>query len=133
MKKSELPQDEGHLVNFTREVCYVKNDEGKYEADLSKGWQVKNDALDNAWNDINDRIEKAKNAVLTNEASPIVYFMEKDLMDLVVLTGYTGFWKWQVKRHLKPLPFQKLSEKKLKKYADAFGISVQELKSPSFS
>jgi hypothetical protein len=30
MKKSNLPQDKSDLVNFTREVCYVKNENGKY-------------------------------------------------------------------------------------------------------
>jgi hypothetical protein len=54
--------------------------------------------------------------------------MEEKLMDFTVLSGYTGFWKWQIKRHLKPAVFQKLSTKKLEKYATAFELSVSELK-----
>ena len=30
-KKKDLPQDDSGLKGFTREVCYVKNSEGKYE------------------------------------------------------------------------------------------------------
>jgi hypothetical protein len=132
MKKSELPQDKGHLENFTREVCYVKNSEGKYEADLSIGWEVKNDALDNAWNDIDERIKLAQKSYLDGKSSPIEYYMERELMDITVLSGYTGFWKWQIKRHLKPSVFKKLSEKKISKYAEAFGISKEELIKPKF-
>ena len=56
MKKSDLPQDKSDLLNFTREVCYVKNDNGKYEAELSSGWDVKTDALNSAWLDIENTL-----------------------------------------------------------------------------
>ena len=74
MKKKDLPQDESALNEFTREVCYVKNSEGKYEADLSSGWDVKNEALDNAWNDINEQITEAKALIAAGKKSPIYYF-----------------------------------------------------------
>lgn len=128
MKKNELPQDKSALENFTREVCYVKNQEGKYETDLSIGWETKKVALDKAWEDIEDRIATAKNKVDSGEASPVLYFMELKLMDLSVLSGYSGFWKWQIKRHMKPTVFKKLSDKQLSRYAEAFDMSVDELK-----
>lgn len=128
MKKQDLPQDNSALDNFTREVCYVKNEAGNYETDLSTGWEVKKVALDNAWDDINDRIKVAQQNVRDGLSSPIAFFMEEKLMDFTVLSGYTGFWKWQIKRHLKPTVFQQLSTKKLEKYATAFEISVAELK-----
>jgi hypothetical protein len=37
-------------------------------------------------------------------------------------------WQWRVKRHLKPTVFKSLSDSILKKYADAFNISIEELK-----
>ncbi len=128
MKKQDLPQDKSALDNFTREVCYVKNEAGNYETDLSTGWEAKKVALDNAWDDINDRIKEAQHNVRSGISSPIAFFMEEKLMDFTVLSGYTGFWKWQIKRHLKPAVFQKLSTKKLEKYATAFELSVSELK-----
>ena len=128
MKKSQLPQDKSALENFTREVCYVKNDEGKYETDLSEGWETKKIALDKAWEHIDERVEEALLKVNNGEASPIVYFLELRLMDLTVLAGYTGFWKWQIKRHMKPSRFHNLSNTQLQKYADAFDITVDELR-----
>ncbi len=128
MKKEELPQDDSALKVMTRELCYVKDEDGKYTTGLSTGWEVKREALDNAWEDINERVEDARKAVAAGEKSPIHYFMELKLMDLPVLKGYTGFWAWSIKRHMKPTVFKSLSEKKLSIYAKAFEITVEELK-----
>ena len=128
MKKDEIPQDDGALNKLTREVVYAVDASGKYSTELSTGWDVKIKALDLAWEDIENRIEAAKQKVLNNEASPILYFLELRLMDLGILASYTGFWKWTIKRHLKPSVFNKLSEQKLQQYADAFSVSVEELK-----
>lgn len=128
MKKEDLPQDPGALAKFTREVCYVKNDDGKYETALSKGWDVKKQALDSAWEEVNERVEEARKAVANGEKSPVYYFMELRLMDLAVLSGYTGIFPFFIKRHFKPSVFKDLSEKKLEKYARAFDITVSELK-----
>lgn len=128
MKKEELPQDDSALKGMTRELLYVKDNEGKYTTGLSTGWDVKKDALDNAWDDIKERVEAARVAIKNGEKSPVHYFMELRLMDYPVLSGYTGFWTFTIKRHMKPNVFKSLSEKKLGIYAKAFDISVEELK-----
>lgn len=128
MKKEDIPQDESGLVNFTKEVVYAVDGAGNYTAELSKGWEVKTTALDVAWKDIEKRIADARTKVMNNQASPILYFLEFRLMDMNIIAAYTGFWKWTIKQHLKPAVFKKLSEQKLKKYAEAFNISVEELK-----
>lgn len=128
MKKEELPQDKSALEVMTRELLYVKNEDGKYTTGLSTGWEVKKDALDNAWDDIKERVEQAKIAVTNGEKSPIFYFMELRLMDFPVLSGYTGFWAFTIKRHLKPAVFASLSDKKLAIYAKAFDVEIAALK-----
>lgn len=127
MKKDNLPQDKSALKDFTRELCYVKGDSDKYESALSTGWDVKKDALDLAWQEINRRIEDAALAVKEGKKSPVLFFMELNLMDMPTLAGYTGFWKISIKRHMKPSVFKKLSEKKLAIYAREFKITVDEL------
>jgi len=109
-------------------MVYAVDKEGNYTTDLSSGWEVKATALNVAWQDIEQRIAAARQKVLNKEASPLLFFMELRLMDPGIVSAYTGFWKWQVKRHLKPLIFNKLSEKKLARYAAAFNVSVTELK-----
>lgn len=128
MKKKDIPQDKSGLENFTKELYYAEDESGEYTTALSKGWEVKSTALDVAWEDIRERVEVARQKVEAGEASPILFFMELRLMDLGLVASYTGFWKWQVKRHLKPSKFKKLSPAKLAKYAEAFNISVDELK-----
>ncbi len=128
MKKENVPQDMSALGKITKEVCYATDSSGKYVTELSNGWEVKIDALDVAWKDVQERIAIAKQRVLNNEASPLLFFMEYRLMDISILSDYSGFWKWQIKRHLNPEVFKKLSDKKLQKYAEAFNVKVDELK-----
>ena len=128
MKKEEVPQDLSSLGKITKEICYATDDSGKYVTELSKGWDVKITALDAAWQDIEGRVAAARERVLKNEASPLLFFMERGLMDISILAGYTGFWKWQIKRHLKPDVFKNLPDKKLQRYAEVFNVSVDDLK-----
>lgn len=128
MKKENVPQDMGALGKVTKEVCYATDASGQYTTELSTGWYIKKDALDVAWKDVEERIANAKQRVLNGEASPLLFFMEYRLMDLSILSDYTGYWKWQIKRHLKPEIFKRLSEKKLQKYAEAFNVKVEDLK-----
>ena len=128
MKKNELPQDPSVLDKFTKDLCYVVDESGNYTTGLSRGWEVKAAALDLAWDDIKERTEEARQKALKGEVSPLLFFMELKLMDLDTLAGYSGFWKWQIKRHMKPSVFNQLSEKKLERYAKIFEVSVLDLK-----
>ncbi len=128
MKKQDVPQDLSSLGKITKEVCYATDDSGKYVTELSKGWDVKITALDVAWGDIENRVAAARQKVLNDEASPLLFFMERGLMDTGLLAGYTGFWKWEVKRHLKPDVFKNLPDKKLQRYAEVFNVSLDDLK-----
>ena len=129
MKKEDVPQDLSSLGKITKEVCYATDDSGNYTTELSQGWDVKINALETAWQDIEKRIAMAKEKVQNNEASPLLFFMEKGLMDIGILAGYTGFWKWQIRRHLKPGIFKKLPDKKLQRYAAIFNVGMEDLKS----
>ncbi len=131
MKKEDVPQDTGALGRITREVCYATDGSGKYTTELSSGWEVKTTALDVTWETIAGRISAAREQVLQQEASPLLFFMEYRLMDIALLADYTGFWQWQIRRHLKPKHFKALSAKQLQKYADAFNISITDLNTPT--
>lgn len=129
MEKEKVPQDKSNLTkNNVKELLYATDENGNYTTTLSTGWEPKTIALSNSIDDINERIAEAKMQVETGEASPICYYMELNKMDLTILSSYVGLWKWRVKRHFKPEVFAKLNDKILKKYADAFDISVHELK-----
>lgn len=130
MKKKDLPQDKKIIKgedNTLRKVLYVTNDSGNYESAQSDGWEAENYAMSQAWEDIDEKIAETRQRVLNGETSPIEYFMLKNLMDINILSGYIGRWNWIVKRHMKPNGFKKLSKKTLKRYANIFNITVEEL------
>jgi hypothetical protein len=128
MKKEDVPQDLSSLGKITKEVCYATDESGKYVKELSRGWDVKITALDAAWGDIETRVAAAKEKIKKGEASTLLFFMERALMDITILAGYTGFWKWQIKRHLRPGVFENLPDKKLQRYAEVFNVSIADLK-----
>lgn len=129
MRKEEVPQDKSSLSdNQITEVCYAVDENGNYTKVSSKGWEPKTIVQNETLQIIEERIAQAKDDVKNGVASPIVYFMEFHKMDMNILADYTGYWKWRIKRHFKPKVFQKLSDRALEKYANAFEISVDELK-----
>ncbi len=132
MKQKEVPQDKSNLesANF-RELCYAVDENGNYTTEKSSGWEPKTIALNNAIDDINERIETAKQNVVDGLTSPLEYFMEIHKMDIGILASYVGKFQWQVKRHFKPSVFKKLGKKTLEKYAEVFEISVEEIKAMS--
>ena len=128
MKKNEIPQDPSALDKFTKEVCYAVDEKGEYTTGLSRGWQVKADALGITLQEAEERTANARQKVSNGAVTPILFFMELNMMDISIVSAYTGFWQWTIKRHLKPSVFNKLSDKKLAKYAEIFDITVEELK-----
>jgi hypothetical protein len=129
MEKDNVPQDKSNLTkNNVKELLYATDENGNYTTTLSTGWEPKTIALSNSIDEINERIAEARLQVINGEASPIVYFMEVNKMDLTILSSYVGLWKWRVKRHFKPEVFARLNDKILKKYADTFEVSIEELK-----
>lgn len=130
MKKKEVPQDKSSLnASNSKELCYAVDENGEYTTEKSSGWTPKTIALDNAIQEIKERAEDAKKRVKEGQTSPIEYYMELNKMDVGILASYVGFFRWQVKRHFKPKVFNKLSNNKLQKYADAFNIGIDQLKS----
>jgi hypothetical protein len=129
MKDNEVPQDDANMLEGKfREPCYAIDEYGKYTTVPSVGWDPKNVVMQDAWDVVHERIADIKKRVEAGELSPIAYYMEKQLMDLTVLSGYTGFFKWTIKRHLKMKNFIKLNDKKLQKYAETFDLDIQTLK-----
>lgn len=129
MKKEQVPQDKGSLSESNlNELCYALDENGNYTTVPSSGWDVKSIALDESMALIQERIDQANKQISEGKLSPIPYFMELHKMDLPLLASYTGIHRWFVKRHFNPKRFKKLSDKTVKKYADTFEISVDELK-----
>ncbi|MCD6012444.1 MAG: hypothetical protein K0Q79_2306 [Flavipsychrobacter sp.] len=129
MNVNEVPQDERDLKHDGRinKLMYAVDKDGKYTGINSAGWEAENFALEQAWEDIDEALVKVEAQVKAGALSPIVYFMQKNLMDIALLANYSGKWQWQVKRHFKPSVFKSLSPEMLGKYARIFNVTVDEL------
>lgn len=127
MEKKEVPQDKG-ILGHVRVVCYATDENGEYVKSQSAGWEPTNIANSIAWEFINEELAGILERVKKKELSPLAYYMNKNLMDIKLLSQYTGFRVWRVKRHLKPQVFNTLDNKTLQRYASVFNMTVEQLK-----
>lgn len=111
-----------------RELFYHYDNTGQFEKTVGFHGETDRVTLQQAWDLFHERIEEAREKVHAGKVSPIVYYMEKNLVDPLNLSMLAGISLWKVKRHFKPRVFKHLSEKTLLKYAEAFNISTDELK-----
>lgn len=130
MKVNEVPQDDSDFKGSDKikKLVYAVGKDGKYTGVNTKGWEAESFATQQAWNAVEEDLKEAEEQLKRGEVSPIAYLMQKCLMDLPLLAKHVGKWQWQVKRHMKPAVFNKLPDTVLQKYADAFEMSVEELK-----
>lgn len=128
MKTKDVPQDDANMLQGKfKEPIYSLDEEGNFITVPSVGWDPKNAVMQEAWDNVNEKIEQARRGVLSGKLSPIAYYIEKNIMDTGLVAKYMGIWRWKVKKHLKPHNFAKLSDDMLEKYAKVFSISKDEL------
>lgn len=111
-----------------RELFYSFDKDGNYDKRVRFHDDADKAFIEQFWDVQNERIEEARQKVLSGEKSPIYYYMEKTLRDPMTLSNQAAISLWRVKRHFKPNVFNRLSEKNLKKYAETFNITIEELK-----
>ena len=131
MEISEVPQDQPDYPgrNNARRLVYATDKEGKYTGVTSVGWQPEHIVLKQAWEEVAEALEHTREQIRQGKLSPLAWFMQKNLMDVALLGRYAGKWQWQVRRHLKPSVFKKLSPRMLERYARVFNITAAELQS----
>jgi hypothetical protein len=126
MKKEDVPQDDG-INNGIGEINYAVDKGGRYVQVTSLGWEPKNTANEQAWEVIEADIMLEIERIRSGKHSPLAYHMVKHLMDAALLADYADLPKRQVRRHLTPQGFNTLGPDLLKRYADIFGITPDEL------
>ncbi|MDP2722595.1 MAG: hypothetical protein Q8O72_07555 [Bacteroidales bacterium] len=128
MKAKDVPQDDANMLQGKlREPIYSLDENGNYTTIQSVGWNPKNEVMKEAWDQVNEKVENARNKVLSGELSPLAYYIEKNIMDIGLVAKYMGIWRWTAKRHLKPKIFARLTEETLEKYARVFNVTKEQL------
>jgi len=129
MKKEEVPQDGGFLEKTNlRDVYYALDDDNNYCQVMSTGWDAKTEALSITWDNIREESEEIRREVLVGNKSPLAYHLHVNLMDVNLLSAYSGIPKKQIKKHLQNSEFQKVDDQTLEKYAKTLNITIEELK-----
>ena len=131
MEKISIPQDVNKTTDGKKKVMYAPNDNGEFET-FQYGSEVEEYATTLAVNEYTEMMENSKQDILSGKSSPIEYFMYKNRMDIPTLASVVGKFQFTVKRHCQNRYFQKLNDKLLLQYADAFDITVDELKGLKF-
>ena len=91
-------------------------------------WEKRDDAARAVEVNHLEEMAPIRQQVLDGQLSPLGYHIEDKYISISMLSSYTGLPKRHIKKHLKPEKFNQLEYETLKKYADAFGFSVEELK-----
>ena len=127
MDINEIPQDDSKIFRGQKKVIYATQN-GHYKPGTTTGWDTEAFVTEQAVEEFNQLTNEALDAVKRGEKSPLFYYMYRYRFDLQTLAQTTGFWQWQIKRHFKPSVFAKLSNKVLGRYAEVFGVSMEEIK-----
>lgn len=128
MNKEHVPQDQENLNEGKLAKLYYATDEkGHYVKVNSIGWEPETVAMQQAWDVVNDEVQEALEKVIAGKASPLLYFIKKNIMTTAMVAGYAGNFSLSVRLHCHPFFFNRLSRKMLEKYAYTFRITVEEL------
>jgi hypothetical protein len=128
MKQDKVPQDKENLNEGKLAKLYYATDEnGHYVKVNSVGWEPETVAMQQAWEIVDNDVEEARKKVIQGKASPILYFMKKNIMTVPMVASYVGTIGLRVRLHMVPYFFARLSRKTMEKYAFTFRITVDEL------
>ena len=130
MKTKEVPQDSCKSYSGHNKLIYAVDKEGHYEGVKSSGWEIEGFATEMAVKALNEQLAQAIQDYQQGKISSLAYYIPLYRFDLMSLAHATGFFQWQIKRHMKVSIFQKLSDKKLNKYCQVFNVSLNEFKQP---
>ena len=128
MDINAVPQDDSSTYSNNKKAIYARDEEGNVSVVGSSGWEAEETVTKQALRDLEEHAKEAYEEVKRGEKSPLYFHMYKIRMDLQVLADSTGFFKWTIKKDFEPKKFENINEKRLAVYADAMGISEEDLK-----
>ena len=128
MKAEEVPQDDNSIYRGQKRAVYATQKDGEYDVVTSSGWDVEEEATQQAVAELERLADDAYEACEAGEISPLEFHMYDKRLDLLSLSQATGLFQWRIKRHFNAKIFSKLSEKLLTNYADVMGLSIDALK-----
>jgi hypothetical protein len=128
MRSDDVPQDKNSALAGHRKAVYAVDKDGRYTVVPSDGWEAEETVTLQAVEAFQRQAEDALRRAQAGRTSPLEYHMYRQRMDLLLLAQTTGLWRWRIRRHFRPHVFARLRPALLARYADALGLSVDDLK-----
>ncbi|MBZ9663712.1 hypothetical protein H3221_003000 [Pseudomonas sp. LMG 31766] len=128
MKLDEVPQDHSSTYGGHSKLVYAVDASGHYQGTQSDGWEPEAYSTLLAVAELEAQEAEAREAWQRGELSPLKCLMYRYRMDESALSQITGLWQWRVRRHFRPNIYRRLSTSLLARYAEAFGLTVDELR-----
>lgn len=127
MDLDAVPQEGNATLGGQRKVMYARGADGRMVLVPSRGWEAEEIVTAQAVDALAMQARQARAQVLAGLSAPLEYWMYARRMDVALLSQTSGFWQWRVRRHLRPAGFARLSPRQRQRYANALGLSVDEL------
>ncbi|MBB3168338.1 hypothetical protein [Simiduia aestuariiviva] len=127
MDVDQVPQEGNAALGGGRKAVYARDENGKMVVVASQGWEVEEIVTLQAVDALKKLAEDAYVRASAGVATPLEYWMYEKRMDHQILAQSAGVWQWQLRRHLKVDKFSNLSDRYLARYAQALGMSVEEI------
>lgn len=127
MKQDEVPQDPSVYAAVGKKALYAVDASGHYGTVASQGWTAEDTVTSDAGGEYARLAAEARVAVQAGHKSPLWFHMWDRRMDEPTLAGAAQVWGWRLRRHLRPTVFAKLKPALLARYADALGMTVDQL------
>jgi hypothetical protein len=128
MDVKSVPQDTSPTYGGQRKLLYAVGENGEYTGVQSQGWEPETQATLTAVAELERLRMDAWQRAASGQTSALEFHMFDHRMELDTLAATTGMWRWRIRRHFKPNVFARLSNAVLTRYADAMGITVDQLR-----
>jgi len=129
MDLGSVPQDTSPTYGGQRKLLYAVDENGNYTGVQSQGWEPETQATLTAVAELDRLRDDAWRRAAAGQTSALEFHMFDRRMEFDTLAATTGLWRWRIRRHFDPRRFAKLSTALLARYADAMGITVEQLRS----
>ncbi|QLF94279.1 hypothetical protein HW090_14165 [Pseudomonas sp. ABC1] len=127
MKLDEVPQDANSIYGGHSKLLYAVDEKGHYQGAQSTGWDAEAYSTRQALAELQHLEAEAEAAWRRGEASPLQCLMYRYRLDEPALAQVTGLWRWRIRRHFRPQVYRRLGAALLARYAEAFGLPVEQL------
>lgn len=127
MNKKDVPQD-GGVIDPMQHSIYAVDDDGKFIAVRSVGWNVTNFLSIQAMEEDRSKIISEMEAVKQGRLSPLGVHMIAHGLNPASLAKASGIGWLKVRLHLRPWFFNRMSVDDNRRYAEVFSIDPSRLR-----